>query len=152
MKSQVLSVLYILGATLTLNVATSSIASAEIFKCTNTAGKVYYNDKPCPINQKEKKIRASKDPVNGYTPKLLPVAPSVDDNKKVVKDAFGTPQYKGKESKNQHDSRVNYEAQMEKRAEVEKEARLELALQIEELKSSGEVEKAELLTRVLEGR
>lgn len=151
MKSQVFSVLCIMGATLAFNVTTSTTASAEIFKCTNKAGKVYYNDKPCPMNQKEKKIQASKDPVNGYIPKTQPVAPLVGkDASKNKKDDFGTPQYKGKESKTQHDSRVKYEAQMEKRAEVEKEARNELELQITELKSVGETEKAELLTRVLE--
>jgi len=41
---------------------------AEIFKCTNLKGAVYYNDKPCPINNKEQKIKAQKDVVNGYAP------------------------------------------------------------------------------------
>ena len=41
---------------------------AEIFKCTNTKGAVYYNDKPCPIVDKEKKMQSEKDVVNGYVP------------------------------------------------------------------------------------
>lgn len=41
---------------------------AEIFKCTNKTGDVYYNDKPCPIKDDEKKIRNEKDVLNGYTP------------------------------------------------------------------------------------
>ena len=156
MKSQVLSTLCILSATLSFNVATSSTASAGIFKCTNTAGKVYYNDKPCSINQKEKKIRASKDPVNGYIPKNVSAAPLVDNdasnNRKVKKDDFGTAQYKGKESKEQHDARVKDEAKMEKRAEIEKDARMELELKIGELTAAGKTEQAELLTRALQER
>ncbi len=36
--------------------------SAKIFKCTNSKNEVFYNEKPCPINDVEKKIRAVKDP------------------------------------------------------------------------------------------
>ena len=43
-------------------------AHAEIFKCTNKQGKVYYNDKPCPVESDEKKLQNEKDPVNGYVP------------------------------------------------------------------------------------
>lgn len=49
---------------------TSQMVSAEIFKCTNKQGAVFYNDKPCPKNDKEKKINAVKDPKNGYIPKI----------------------------------------------------------------------------------
>lgn len=41
---------------------------AEIFKCTNTKGAVYYNDKPCPVKHKQKKMKTEKDVVNGYVP------------------------------------------------------------------------------------
>lgn len=41
---------------------------AEIFKCTSKQGKVYYNDKSCPVESDEKKIQNEKDPVNGYIP------------------------------------------------------------------------------------
>ena len=34
-----------------------------IFKCTNIKGAVYYNDRPCPVTDKEKKMRAVKDPL-----------------------------------------------------------------------------------------
>lgn len=43
-------------------------AHAEIYKCTNKQGSVYYNDKPCPVEDDEKKINNEKDPVNGYVP------------------------------------------------------------------------------------
>lgn len=42
------------------------IAFAEIFKCTNEQGAVFYNDKPCPVKDKEKKFNSVKDPKNGY--------------------------------------------------------------------------------------
>ncbi len=45
-----------------------SLSHAEIFKCTNEQGKVFYNDKPCPVTDKEKKIMAEKDVENGYVP------------------------------------------------------------------------------------
>ena len=45
-------------------------AEADIFKCTNANNAVYYNDKPCPVKYKEKKMKAVKDVVNGYVPKL----------------------------------------------------------------------------------
>ncbi len=38
---------------------------ASIFKCINSKGAVYYNDKPCPKRDKETRIKAVKDPVNG---------------------------------------------------------------------------------------
>jgi len=44
---------------------------AEIFKCTNKQGAVYYNDKPCPVLDDEKKMRAEKDVINGYVPSRL---------------------------------------------------------------------------------
>ncbi len=41
---------------------------AEIFKCTNVKGKVYYNDRPCPKKDTEKEMRSEKDVKNGYAP------------------------------------------------------------------------------------
>lgn len=43
-------------------------AQATIYKCVNTKEEVYYNDKPCPINNVESQIKAVKDPVGGYIP------------------------------------------------------------------------------------
>lgn len=45
---------------------------AEIFKCTNKNGDIYYNDKPCPVLDKEKKMNHIEDIKNGY----VPVVPS----------------------------------------------------------------------------
>ena len=39
----------------------------KIFKCTNSKGSVFYNDRPCPKNNKEKKLRAVKDPKGGVS-------------------------------------------------------------------------------------
>lgn len=51
-------------------------AQAKIYKCVNTEGKVYYNDKPCPVTSIEKEMKAAKDPVDGYVPpKFVPDAP-----------------------------------------------------------------------------
>lgn len=46
----------------------SNQASANIFKCEKSNGKVYYHDKPCPVLDKETEIRAEKDVENGYVP------------------------------------------------------------------------------------
>ena len=51
-----------------INLLLSTSAQAQIYKCTNFEGAVYYNDKPCPIKDREKKIKATKDVVNGYVP------------------------------------------------------------------------------------
>ena len=59
--------------------AQMTAASAEIFKCTNKAGKVFYNDKPCPSLDDEKKMRSEKDVVNGYVP------PAITEDKKELK-------------------------------------------------------------------
>lgn len=59
-----------------------STAEANIFKCTNEKGAVYYNDKPCPVKNKQKKIKAEKDVVNGYQPKF--------ENKVTEKQALTT--------------------------------------------------------------
>jgi hypothetical protein len=41
---------------------------AEIYKCVNEKGTVFYKDKPCPVYDKETQLKSVKDPVNGYTP------------------------------------------------------------------------------------
>ncbi len=54
---------------------------AEIFKCTNKQGNVYYNDKPCPVESDEKKIQNEKDPVNGYVPQQTKQSGNVEKDK-----------------------------------------------------------------------
>ena len=49
-------------------------AQAQIYKCVNTQAEVFYNDKPCPVKQIEKKMKSVKDPTNGYIPE--PFSPS----------------------------------------------------------------------------
>ncbi|MEE9351254.1 MAG: hypothetical protein V3U78_03250 [Thiotrichaceae bacterium] len=62
------SVLFIV---LLLQTIMMTSVNAEIFKCTNGAGEVYYNDKPCPVLDKEKKMRSEKDVANGYAPPVV---------------------------------------------------------------------------------
>lgn len=40
----------------------SGQAQAEVFKCVNIQGAVFYNDKPCPKKDKEIKIKIAKAP------------------------------------------------------------------------------------------
>ena len=46
----------------------NTAAHAAIFKCVNKQGATYYNDKPCPVSNKETLMRAAKDPKGGYIP------------------------------------------------------------------------------------
>ncbi len=47
---------------------------AEIYKCVNAEGGTFYNDKPCPKTDEETKLKAAKDPKNGYIPpKFIPL-------------------------------------------------------------------------------
>ncbi len=62
---------YILLGLVLVQVTSITTVNAEIFKCTNQSGKVFYNDKPCPSLDEEKKMRSEKDVVNGYVPKAL---------------------------------------------------------------------------------
>jgi hypothetical protein len=39
-----------------------------MFKCVSTKGDVFYNDKPCPVTEKETLIKADKAPKNAYIP------------------------------------------------------------------------------------
>lgn len=54
------------------------IAEAKIYKCVNIDNKVFYNDKPCPVLDKETEINAVKDPLGGY----IPPAFSLDEKQK----------------------------------------------------------------------
>lgn len=46
-------------------------AHAKIYKCENSDSEVFYIDKPCPVDDKETKIRAEKDVENGYKPPAM---------------------------------------------------------------------------------
>ena len=59
---------------------------AGIFKCTNQQGAVFYNDKPCPVKDKEKVLRSVKDPKSVYIPKPLKIEAN-DVNKKESNNA-----------------------------------------------------------------
>jgi hypothetical protein len=79
-------------------------ANAEIFKCTNKQGKVYYNDKPCPVESDEEKIQNEKDPSSGYAPSdsKLQKNQLKDSNmlkKKAQKSSFYKPEHKDTDEK-----------------------------------------------------
>ena len=59
-------------------------AQASIYKCVNAKAEVYYNDKPCPLNDKESKIKAVKDPEGGYIPPKFVADPVVNPSKGIV--------------------------------------------------------------------
>lgn len=56
------------GFIIALMVVFVSQVNAQIYKCENKSGKVFYNDKPCPVYEKETQIKAVKDPKKGYIP------------------------------------------------------------------------------------
>jgi hypothetical protein len=73
---------------------------AEIFKCTNLKGAVYYNDKPCPKDNKEQKIKAQKDVLNGYVPSDTSLAKS--DKTSLKSSSFKMKNEKHPDSKTNH--------------------------------------------------
>jgi len=46
-----------------------NLSYATIYKCINKKGETYYNDKPCPVNAEETKLKNIKDPKSRYIPK-----------------------------------------------------------------------------------
>jgi len=75
----------------------SNPVQANIFKCVNKQGSVYYNDKPCPEKDKETQLKAIKDPKNGYIPK------PIMEKKEVVQATKGI--VVGKDSTKETDSK-----------------------------------------------
>lgn len=66
MKSRYSSTLLGFLMALSYIIVIPEIAHATIFKCVNGQGATYYNDKPCPKNNEETELKATKDPKNGY--------------------------------------------------------------------------------------
>lgn len=58
--------------------------NAAIFKCINTDGKIYYKDKPCPLDNKETELKAIKDPINGYIPPSFSPEENIDSKSGTV--------------------------------------------------------------------
>ncbi len=87
-----------------------TLSDAAIFKCINKKGDVYYNDKPCPVDNKETKLKNIKDPKNGYIPK-----PALKQKKKTLTT---TGIVVGKNTSNEVDSKDK----AEKRANEELQA------------------------------
>ena len=57
---------------------------AEIFKCVNVQAEVYYNDRPCPVTQIERKVKAVKAPKNGYKPPAFVEKAGVKNSQGVI--------------------------------------------------------------------
>lgn len=53
---------FMFGIVITTSLFVTNQAQAEIFKCVNQQGAVYYNDKPCPKKDTETQIKNTKDP------------------------------------------------------------------------------------------
>ena len=53
---------FMFGMVMTTSLFVVDQAQAEIFKCVNQKGAVYYNDKPCPEKDTETQIKNAKDP------------------------------------------------------------------------------------------
>jgi len=66
MRNKYRSALFNVLVTLASFIVMSSSTNAAIFKCVNTQGETYYNDKPCPKSNEETEIKAIKDPKGGY--------------------------------------------------------------------------------------
>ena len=64
-KKQLSVFMFGMVVTATSSMFITSQAQAEIFKCVNQQGEVYYNDKPCPTKDIETQIRNTKDPKGG---------------------------------------------------------------------------------------
>jgi len=61
-----------------------NLSHANIFKCINKKGDVYYNDKPCPVTDKETKLKNIKDPKSKYIPKPFIEKKEVDEENKGI--------------------------------------------------------------------
>ena len=61
MKSKILKAV---GLVVLFQLTLSSSAQAAIYKCINQQDEVFYHDKPCPVNHKEKSLKHVKDPKN----------------------------------------------------------------------------------------
>ena len=68
MKNKYLSFLSVSALAVSVQLLVTERAHAEIFKCVNAKAEVFFNDKPCPWTQIERKIKAAKDPKYGYVP------------------------------------------------------------------------------------
>lgn len=71
MKNKSLSFLLMSGFVVSAQMFVTEQVHAEIFKCINEQGAIFYNDKPCPVKDTETQIKAVKDPKNGYVPAFV---------------------------------------------------------------------------------
>jgi len=63
--------LNILGTLVFMSLLFSAESHAAIYKCVKANSEVFYNDKPCPVADKETEFNSVKDPENGYIPSLI---------------------------------------------------------------------------------
>ena len=68
MNNKTLSFLSISVLAVSAHLLITEQVHAEIFKCVDASAEVFYNDRPCPVTQIERKVKAAKDPKNAYIP------------------------------------------------------------------------------------
>lgn len=101
--------LFVTSGVLLVQSTIMSPAEAEIYKCTNKKGAIYYNDKPCPVEDAEKKIKNEKDVVDGYVPSAPVTNKSIDQGKGIsvggeTSGSGGNEPERDTEKDNQQDS------------------------------------------------
>ncbi len=67
MKNKALRVIFVMFLASSFTVV-SDDANATIYKCVDTEGKTYYNDKSCPKSENQTQLKNIKDPIGGYIP------------------------------------------------------------------------------------
>ncbi len=87
-------------------VLTVNIAQAAIFKCVNNQGATYYNDRPCPVSNKETLMRAAKNPKGGYVPPQF-VAEQQKAKKRGVVVGAGSKSTKLNKNQNNNSNQAN---------------------------------------------
>jgi len=75
--------LNILGTLVFMSLLFSAESHAAIYKCVKANSEVFYNDKPCPVADKETEFNSVKDPENGYIPPAF-----VEDNTQSGQDVL----------------------------------------------------------------
>lgn len=71
-----------------------------IFKCINSKGDIYYNDRPCPTKDKEKKIKVAITPKSAIESGVVPVSLSVIEKKAKVESDFQRNENERKDREN----------------------------------------------------
>jgi hypothetical protein len=72
---------------------------ASIFKCINSKGETFYNDKPCPLKDRETLMRSVKDPLNMGKPSVPPTFVKEVEVKKIKRPTITKAQFDNSDEK-----------------------------------------------------